>query len=96
MNLLEHIIKLISGEIEDGENRCVSGYCPNCWGEQEYDTIIRRIYKDKQVDVNNHQQHHAFIQEFVINKIDGIQLRKGEVGWECPHCKRRFETETPC
>jgi hypothetical protein len=44
------------------------------------------MYEDKQIDVNNHQAHHAFIQDFVVNMIEGIHLKKGDTGWECPTC----------
>jgi hypothetical protein len=61
-------------------------YCPNCWGMQEYDNVIRKLYKDKQIDVNNGEANHAFIQDFVVNHIDGIKLKKGNTGMECPTC----------
>jgi len=63
------------------------GVCPNCWGQQEYAGRIREMFKDKQIDVNNLQASHAFIQEFVIKHIDGIRLIKGNNGLECPTCK---------
>ena len=67
------------------------GYCPNCWGEQEYDRTIRKLYKDKQIDINNHEASHAFIQEFVVNQIEGIHLKKGDNSFDCPTCKRKFK-----
>ena len=66
------------------------GYCPNCWGSQEYDNEIRELYKDKQVDVNNHEAHYAFIQDFVVNHIDGIKLKRGNNSLECPTCRANF------
>ena len=61
--------------------------CPNCWGEQEYDNQVRDLYEDKQIDVNNHEENYAFIQDFMVNHLDGIQLRKGNNGYECPTCR---------
>ena len=55
--------------------------------KQEYDNIVREMYEDKQIDVNNHSSNYAFIQDFVINKIDGIQLKKGNNSFECPTCR---------
>jgi hypothetical protein len=63
------------------------GLCPNCWGNQEYDNIIREMYEDKQIDVNNKEANHAFIQEFVVNRVSGITLKKGANGYTCPTCK---------
>lgn len=66
------------------------GYCPNCWGRQEYGPTVRTLYADKQIDVNNKLAHYGFIQEFVVNKIDGIRLKKGKNSFECPTCSAQF------
>lgn len=65
-----------------------AGACPNCWGEQEYDKVVRELIFDKQLDVNNHEAKHSFIQDFVVNHVNGIHLQKGDRGLECPKCKR--------
>ena len=64
------------------------GVCPNCWGEQVYDNVVRELIEDKQIDVNNHESGHAFIQEFVVNHVSGIHLQKGDNGLQCPRCKK--------
>lgn len=66
------------------------GVCPNCWGEQEYDGLVRDLIKDKQVDVNNHEAKHAFIQDFVVNHINGIHLEREGDAYKCPRCKRLY------
>lgn len=76
---------------ETTENESPDGYCPNCWGEQEYGKNIRQLYRDKQVDINNHESNYAFIQEFVVSHIEGIHLKRGENGLQCPTCKRNFK-----
>lgn len=69
------------------------GVCPNCWGSQEYDAQIRDMYVDKQIDVNNKEANHTFIQNFVINKISGIQLSKGDNSYQCPTCRIKHSNE---
>jgi len=49
-------------------------------GAQEYDNMIRELYKDKQIDVNNHAANYAFIQDFVVTHVKGIHLIKGDNG----------------
>jgi len=66
------------------------GLCPNCWGSQEYDSVIRKMYFDKQIDVNNHEANYAFIQDFVVNKISGIKLITGNNKHKCPTCQTIF------
>lgn len=90
--MIESLIKYFKKPSNETKGKTPEGYCPNCWGKQEYDNVIRELYKDKQIDVNNHTSNHAFIQNFVIQKIDGIQLKKGKNSFECPTC--RFKKES--
>lgn len=88
MDFIETLASFFSKPKVETENQVPVGACPVCWGESEYDGEIRQLYKDKQIDVNNHQANHAFIQDFVVNHVDGIRLRKMENGYQCPKCKR--------
>ncbi len=65
------------------------GVCPNCWGDQEYDNIVRDKFKDSQIAVNNHDAtaKYAFIQDFVVTHVDGIKLKSSRHGFECPTCR---------
>lgn len=69
------------------------GVCPNCWGDQEYGNVIREKYKDIQIEVNNRESKHAFIQEFVVTHLDGIKLKSTVHGTECPTCKILYKKE---
>lgn len=88
MSFIDEIASFFSKSEEETKGQTPVGACPICWGEQEYDGEIRQLYKDKQIDVNNGKAHHAFIQEFVVERIDGIHLKKGNHGLQCPTCKR--------
>jgi len=89
MNVIENLISFFIKPESETPGDAPEGYCPNCWGKQEYDTVIRELYRDKQIDVNNHQANYAFIKEFVVNRVDGIRLKKGENGVECPTCRSK-------
>jgi len=65
------------------------GICPNCWGKQEWDKKYFDIAKDKQIDVNNKEANHAFIQEFIVNHLDGIKLKKHSNYSQCNYCKAK-------
>ena len=71
---------------EETQESAPDGYCPNCWGEQEYDNKIRTLHQDKQIDINNKEANYAFIQEFMVNQLDGIHLKKRDDALECPVC----------
>ena len=84
--MLESLFNFFKKHPTTSDNEAPEGVCPNCWGKQEYDGVIRTLLKDQQIDVNNKQASHAFIQKFVIERIDGITLKKGTSGLECPMC----------
>ncbi len=88
--MIDALISFFSKSKADTKNQVPEGYCPNCWGSQEYDNVVREMYKDKQIDVNNKQANYAFIQDFVVNKLDGIRLKKGKNSLDCPTCKVKY------
>jgi hypothetical protein len=88
--MIETLIKFFKKPLNETKEKTPKGVCPNCWGNQEYNNMIRELYKDHQIDVNNHTTNYAFIQDFVVNKIDGIRLTKGTSGLECPTCRIKY------
>lgn len=88
--MIETLISFFKKTANETKGNAPEGYCPNCWGKQEYDGVIRELYADKQIDVNNHAANYAFIQDFVITRIKGIHLIKGNNSLECPTCKANY------
>jgi tRNA(Glu) U13 pseudouridine synthase TruD len=84
--MIEKLIVFFKRPKAETVNETPEGLCPNCWGQQRYGNQIREMYEDKQIDVNNHSANYAFIQNFVIKHLDGIRLKKGNSGLECPTC----------
>lgn len=85
MDIIENIVNYFSSDTKQPEAKAPAGTCPSCWGYQKYDGKILELFKDKQIDVNNHKDSYSFIQKFVVKHIDGIILKEGEVR-ECPTC----------
>ena len=88
--MIETLINFFKKPKQETKNEVPDGLCPNCWGTQEYDDQIREMYVDKQIDVNNHEANHAFIQAFVVKNLDGIHLKKSIKGFECPTCHTKY------
>jgi len=88
--MIDKLIRFFKKPTKETKGETPEGLCANCWGEQEYDNMIREMYFDKQIDINNYSANHSFIKEFVVNKIDGIRLVKGNSAFECPTCKSRI------
>ena len=93
MTFAQRLLAHIRTPKSDRTSHHPSGTCPNCWGHQGWDGKIRDLFADKQIDINNHKESHAFIQDFVVQHIDGIRLKKGNDGFACPHCQTTFDSE---
>ena len=89
MSLLDTLSAFFSRPAEETTAEVPAGACPNCWGHYEYDGEIRKVARDRQIDVNSGRERYAFIQDFVVNHIDGIRLRDDDKGWVCPKCGTR-------
>lgn len=92
-DMIQKLIDFFGRPSSETKTEVPKGVCPNCWGQQDYDTQIRELRKDKQIDVNNHEANYAFIQDFAVNRVNGIKLKKGNNGYECPTC--RLKTDMP-
>lgn len=85
MNVFNNILHFLQKPKEETEGQSPEGTCPVCWGYQEYDSKLRQLFKDKQIDVNNHSDSYMKVQKFMVKYVDGIRLRKGKIE-ECPTC----------
>lgn len=86
MNQIEKLAEFFKQSLKSSTDQAPEGYCPNCWGKQKYGNRIRKLYEDKQIDVNNREANYAFIRDFVVTYLDGIRLKKGNNSLECPTC----------
>ncbi|MBO3098777.1 hypothetical protein [Gelidibacter pelagius] len=85
MDLMENIVQFLRKPESKTKGKSPEGTCPVCWGYQQYDAKIREVFKDRQIDVNNHKGSYMRIQRFVKKYIDGIRLKQSEVK-DCPTC----------
>ena len=85
MDFYEELLDFFKKPKKETECTVPEGVCPECWGYQEYDQKIRKLYEDKQIDVGNHEKEYTFIRQFAKEYVDGIRLKKGEVA-VCPTC----------
>jgi hypothetical protein len=85
MELVESILNFFKQPEEETNDKAPEGICAMCWGYQGYDGKIRTLFKDKQIDVNNHKDSYMLVQEFVKKNIDGMRLKSDNVE-SCPYC----------
>lgn len=64
------------------------GYCPNCWGEQEYEGQVREVLIKNHIDLNNVEQNLGWIEAYVIEHFEGIKMKDEEGSKVCPSCQK--------
>lgn len=95
MHLIDSIISHFTKKEQGQKAKAPEGICPNCWGEQEWDGKYVNLVEEKQIDVNNHSQKYSFINEFVVEHMDGIRLKKTEQVFHCPTCEKHYHHHHP-
>ncbi len=85
MDFFENMLDYLKRPKEETESQAPEGVCPVCWGYQEYDHKIRKLFKDDQIDVIHHKKKYTRTLWFVKKYIEGIRLREGETQ-TCPTC----------
>lgn len=81
--------------IKNGKKReeVPEGYCPNCWGRQEYGGEFYNAVRKKEIDLNNIEEHKGWIQALAGQYLYGIDLQKKGTEWECKQCSTKYEHE---
>lgn len=92
MDIVNTIVEFFKKPEKETVNSSPEQFCSLCWGKQEYDGKIRQLYKDKQIDVDNHKDSYMLVQKFVKENIDGYQTRAGVIH-VCPDCSELKENE---
>lgn len=92
MNLLEHIKTYfhkpeITTEIP-------KGYCPNCWGRQEYSGKLYDAVKVEEINTNNLEAKKGWIQAYAEKYLTGIQLKSKNEQFVCNSCQTAYKNVT--
>ncbi len=65
------------------------GYCPNCWGEQQYEGRFLEKLQAEKIDMNNIDQKRGWVQGIAAQYVSGIKQKETDDLFECPNCKLR-------
>lgn len=75
----------------EDEKKVPTGYCPNCWGRQEYEGEFFDALKNEQVDLKNAKEKRGWINAYAAKYLNGIRLIETEDGMQCPGCKLKYK-----
>lgn len=86
---MKNILAYFEKHALESEGEAPDGLCPICWGHQQYDRKIRILFRDKQIDVNNHRERYLIVQDFLKKHIEGIHLKQGKIE-TCQQCANQL------
>ena len=64
------------------------GFCPNCWGRQEYGGKFYEAIKKEKVDLKNADQKRGWIQAYAAKYLGGIKLVERHNEMVCTNCQK--------
>lgn len=93
MSILDSIIDFIKGGAK--KESVPEGVCPNCWGRQEYNGKFYEAIQHEQIDLNNVDDKRGWIQGFVAQNLEGIQLYDHPESGEmvCSNCNTHYKAK---
>lgn len=89
MNLFNFLKQTVDND--DSKSAMPEGYCPNCWGRQEYGGRFYESIKTEGINTNNIDQKKGWVQAYAEKNITGIQLRADDAQLVCDSCNIRYE-----
>lgn len=75
--------------IKNGKKKDLApkGYCPNCWGNQEYGGQFFEAVRNHGIDINTDNPDIGWIQDYAEKHLAGIKLEDHGDEYVCPTCK---------
>lgn len=91
MDLIKNLLKFISVRNASVKEDPPEGYCPNCWGRQEYGGDFYEAIKNQQVDINTKNPKVGWIQEYADKYLSDIALIEEKDEVICQKCKVKYQ-----
>jgi len=91
MSVFQSIVSFLTKK--EATPQAPEGFCPNCWGRQEYEGQFFEAMKNEGIDVNNVSEKVGWIQDYTDKHLAGIQLHGEGDGLVCSKCKVTYRQE---
>ena len=89
MNLINSLLTVLK---KGNSNESVpEGFCPNCWGRQEYGGNFYQAVRNHGLDANAKEPEVGWIQDYVNKNLSPIVLHKEGDEYNCSRCKTSYK-----
>lgn len=87
MNIIERLLQFLKSEKHLTPSRSPEGFCPNCWGRQEYGGQFYEAIKVNAPNLNANDTNNGWIQDYVNKNLSEIVLKPKDHELVCNNCK---------
>ena len=91
MNLLSSILKFLKSERNLESSDSPEGFCPNCWGREEYGGQFFEAVRVNVPDINVKDANVGWIQDYVNKNLTEIKLSSKNGELICGKCKIAYK-----
>jgi len=91
MSLFESVLKVFKNNPKPSAANVPDGFCPNCWGRNEYGGKFYEALKNENIDINNINEKKGWIQDYADKHLAGLQLKQTDDGTICSTCKVSYK-----
>ncbi len=89
MSIVDRLTAFLKKNGRD-KSQTPEGFCPNCWGRQEYGAQFYEAVKNNNTDFNHPNPKVGWILDYADKHLSAIQLQEKEEELVCPLCKTSY------
>lgn len=90
MNAVNALLNLLKKKQTFDKNEVPEGFCPNCWGRQEYGGKFFEMAKNHTVDINSASPDVGWVKDYAEKHLLGIELKYEDNILLCQKCKLTY------
>jgi hypothetical protein len=91
MDIITSLVNFIKNNSDSKKDEVPEGYCPNCWGRQEYGGNFYKAVLNHGSDIKIKSPNVGWIQDYADKYLFEISLKKVDDKMICPNCKVQYK-----
>ena len=93
MSIIKSLLNLLKKKETPTLEEVPTGFCPNCWGRDEYGGQFYEAVKNENFDVNSKNSKVGWVQDYANKHLSGIELKHEGEHLVCQKCKVTYKPE---
>lgn len=90
MTIIDELRSFLSSNPVFSDEKAPEGFCPNCWGKQEYGGKFYELAKNYKADIKANDPKVGWVQDYANKHLSKITLYQKNDLLVCPNCKLNY------